>query len=92
MKFSTAILAITATLISVGAAEARSGFVKTADGKCHYCDTNKTPMCFELNDDRLCKQYGSKTFPKISLTDPFGEHPAAPQPKSSTAAPRIFAP
>lgn len=85
MRYWSAIAIATATIFTVGNAEARSGFIKTADGKCHYCNTNSTPMCTELSNDTLCRQYGSKSFPKISLGNPFGDTPAGPEPRVTEA-------
>jgi hypothetical protein len=92
LKYSSAIMIAMATLLVAGGAEARSGFIKTADGKCHYCNTNSTPMCTELTNDRLCKQYGSKSFPKISLTNPFGDTPVGAEPTVSAAEIRAATP
>lgn len=83
MKYPAMALALAVSFVGISVAQARSGFVKTADGICHYCDTTKQPMCFPLQNDALCKKYGQKTFgakltglTEVSPGKPVGEQPA----------------
>ena len=92
LRYSSAVVIAAATLLIAGGAQARSGFIRTADGKCHYCNTNSTPMCTELSNDKLCKQYGSKSFAKISPTSPFGDTPVGAEPNVSAAEIRAATP
>ena len=72
-RLITGVVCALAALLVSNPANARSGFVKTADGICWACSTSGNPMCVKTTD-AMCKKYShSKVIPGT------GFNPAEPQ-------------